>query len=31
VIPGGGQPLAAQLSLKTTDDQGNPVTGPKGA
>ncbi len=31
VIPGDGQPLAAQLSLKTTDDQGNPVTGPKGA
>jgi len=31
VIPGDGQPLAAQLSLKTTDDQGNPVTGPRGA
>jgi hypothetical protein len=31
VIPGDGQPLAAQLTQKTTDDQGNPVTGPKGA
>jgi hypothetical protein len=31
VIPGDGQPLAVQLSLKTTDDQGNPVTGPRGA
>ncbi len=31
VYPGDGSPLAGQLAQKTTDDQGNPLTGPKGA
>ena len=31
IYPGDGQPLRAQLAQKTTDDDGNPFTGPKGA
>jgi lipoprotein-anchoring transpeptidase ErfK/SrfK len=31
VIPGDGKPLAEQDAEKTTDDNGTPLTGPKGA
>ena len=31
VYPGDGQPVDKQLAQITTDDQGNPTTGPKGA
>jgi hypothetical protein len=31
VLPGDGSSLKDQLAQKTTDDAGNPLTGPKGA
>jgi hypothetical protein len=31
MYPGDGQPLDKQLAQITTDDQGNPFSGPKGA